>query len=179
MTAFSLLPFTPQGQPPIALNGQALRDVSRLTLDYHLTGDLTALKMAESAPYPQRQDHLWQTTCFEFFLGVPGRSDYWEFNLSPAGHWNGYGFTNYRQGMTTELAFAALPFTVLSQDQDFHLSLTLDLALLKLADLPWELAIATVVETKAGNLSYWALTHPRTAADFHCRESFILSLPAP
>ena len=179
MTAFSLHSFTPQEQPPITLTGQALRVASRLTLDYHLTGDLTTLKLAEPAPYPQRQDHLWQTTCFEFFLGVPGRSDYWEFNLSPAGNWNCYGFTNYRQGMTTELAFAALPFTVVTQAQDSHLSLTLDLALLKLTDLPWELAIATVVETKAGNLSYWALTHPRTAADFHCRESFILSLPAP
>ncbi len=179
MTSFSLLPFIPQEQPLITLTGQASRVSSQLTLDYHLTGDLTALKIAKPDPLPQRQEHLWQTTCFEFFLGVPGRSDYWEFNLSPAGHWDCYTFTNYRQGMTIELAFSALPFTILTQDQDCHLSLSLDLTPLNLADLPWELAIATVVETQAGNLSYWALTHTRSAADFHCRESFMLSFPNP
>ena len=62
------------------------------------------------ADLPARKHGLWEETCFEFFLGVKDSPRYWEFNLSPAGHWNVYRFAGYRQGMEEETAFTALPF---------------------------------------------------------------------
>ena len=64
------------------------------------------------ADMPARRDRLWEETCFEFFLAVKNSPRYWEFNLSPAGHWNVYRFADYRQGMQEEPAFASLPFSV-------------------------------------------------------------------
>jgi hypothetical protein len=41
-----------------------------------------------------------------------------------------------------------------------------------------EIAITAIIQTKDGNETYWALTHPAPQADFHRRESFILELAA-
>ena len=45
-----------------------------------------------------RRDGLWQTTCFEAFLGLPGERRYWEINLAANGDWALYGFSDYRDG---------------------------------------------------------------------------------
>ena len=45
--------------------------------------------------FPRRRDRLWEETCLELFLGEEGSERYWEFNLSPAGHWNVYRFEFY------------------------------------------------------------------------------------
>lgn len=46
-----------------------------------------------------RTDGLWQTTCFELFVKVPGGAGYAEFNLSPSERWAAYDFAGYREGM--------------------------------------------------------------------------------
>ena len=45
-----------------------------------------------------RRDGLWDTTCFEAFLGLPGDTLYWEINLAANGDWALYGFSDYRDG---------------------------------------------------------------------------------
>jgi len=42
---------------------------------------------------------------------------------------------------------------------------------------PWELGLSAVIETKTGDLSYWALAHPSEGPDFHHTDSFVLTLP--
>ena len=37
-------------------------------------------------------------------------------------------------------------------------------------------ARGTVIEDRAGQLSYWALKHPREEPDFHHADGFVLSL---
>ena len=110
MTAFSLIPFPPdQTLPQITITGHIERLASQLSLTWLVTGEIDQIAIPAPNPLPTRQDHLWQTTCFEFFLGLADRPDYWEFNLSPSGHWNCYRFSDYRQGMTTETALKFLP----------------------------------------------------------------------
>ncbi|MBU6429762.1 MAG: DOMON-like domain-containing protein, partial [Cyanobacteria bacterium REEB65] len=121
---------------------------------------------------------LWEQTCFECFLASSGRPGYWEFNLSPAGHWNVYRFDSYRAGMQDETAFEALPFSVFSRPGFCEVAATISMLDLGVAERSWQLAIATVVAQVSGGTSYWALAHPGDRPDFHHPESFLVQLAA-
>lgn len=173
---FGLQPF-PTQQPPadLTLTGYVGCHDHSLNLHYRLEG-IDTVVIPPPAPQPLRQDQLWQDTCFEFFLGVQDAPDYWEFNLSPAGHWNVYRFTGYRQGMADEMAFESLPFTVQQQANTLTLDLHLDLQALVSADQPLEMSVTTVIKRRDGEVTYWAIAHTGPEADFHRRDSFGLKL---
>jgi hypothetical protein len=188
---FSLTPFS---SPELALKitGTIERHDRHLAIRYDLVGDLAEVVVPleegdgqSTACFVRRKHELWKTTCFEFFLGVKHSDLYWEFNLSPAGHWNVYRFEGYRYGMEEETALTTLPFKV--EHQPEMLSLALDCDLSSIDALPFsnqmapsdralEVAITAVIESKSGEITYWALTHPGAEADFHRRDSFIIEL---
>jgi hypothetical protein len=160
----------------VKLTGTLTRQANRLRIDYLLEAPLPALVIPPRVDSPLRRDELWQSTCFEFFLGLQSSEDYWEFNLSPAGHWNIYRFQAYRQGMQRERAIRLLPFDVQRQGNSLLLTLDLDLDPLVRPDQGLEVGISTVLQSQVGEVSYWALTHPGSVADFHRRDSFILQV---
>jgi hypothetical protein len=172
---FSLQPFTQQSTD-LEVIGTVARRANVLTLSYSLLGDLSTIEIP-AATSPDRQRHLWETTCFEFFLSMKNDQQYWEFNLSPAGHWNVYRFDEYRQGMKEETAFTAMPFSIQAEPDALSLALKLNLSSMVSATQILEMAIATVVKHKDGTLSYWALKHPGKEPDFHRREAFMIQLP--
>lgn len=173
---FSLRPFADPNQSlNLAITGTVTCGDSRLALDYELRG-LRAVMIPPLAPTPARKDQLWEGTCFEFFLRVKDSSQYWEFNLSPAGHWNVYHFDGYRQGMQLELALTSLPFRVQRQSDTLLLALKLDLTQLVQVDQPLEMAISAVITLREGQNTYWALRHPGAQADFHQPESFTIQV---
>jgi hypothetical protein len=43
-------------------------------------------------------------------------------------------------------------------------------------DQSLQASITTIIQTKDGNETYWALAHPGQQADFHLRESFIVNV---
>ena len=184
MTHFSLIPFPDNcPHPEIEITGQIERLNQELSINFQLTGEIEKIAVTPTDTHPSRRNELWQTTCFEFFLGLKGSLKYWEFNLSPVGHWNIYRFDDYRQGMTEELAFQSLPFLVKDQSDSLTLSLSLDLEKIISPTQALEASITTVIQSKINNLifekdaiTYWALTHVGQEADFHQRKSFILSL---
>ena len=146
----------------------------KLTVNYLLQGNLSQIILPPIKERVSRQDELWQTTCFEFFLAVFHSRQYWEFNLAPTGDWNSYRFTDYRRRMTPSIAITALPFEVTANnDSTYQITAQLDLKNIIAGNTPLEIAIATVIEDTDGNLSYWAITHPGRQADFHRRDSFI------
>lgn len=175
--SFALRPF-PAGPPPPALrlSGEVARQGERLRLLYRLSGDLAALRLAPPASAPSRLDELWATTCFECFWAVAGERPYWELNASPAGHWNLYRLDDYRRGLRPQ-AGAEPPRQRLRRNEA-ELSLELELALPEVIPpgAPLALAIACVIEDRAGTLSYWALSHPGAEPDFHRRDAFLLRL---
>jgi len=132
--------------------------------------------MAGPAEAPGRRHGLWEGTCFELFLGLKDSPRYWEFNLSPAGHWNVYRFESYRQGMVEETAITALPLRVQRREDSLSMALELDLRAIVPAGRALEAAIAAVLKSREDEASYWALTHPGPEADFHRRDGFILEL---
>jgi hypothetical protein len=167
-----LVPYPGLAAPAgVAVTCTATRAGSVLRLTWQLQGELPL-----PAPAPPRRLHdLWELTCFECFLASPARPGYWEFNLSPAGHWNVYRFDGYRSGMVEERAFASLPFTF----EGGLVSLAVDLAALGIGEAPWRLAIATVIAEPSGNQSFLAVAHPGSEPDFHHPEAFRIELPGP
>ncbi|NDJ19345.1 DOMON-like domain-containing protein [Myxacorys almedinensis] len=174
MTEFSLASFS-LSSVDLSVAGAIHRSDRYLMIRYDLRGDLGAI-IIPSPALPSRQTNLWQTTCFEFFLGLNDSQRYWEFNLSPAGHWNAYRFDRYRRGMQEETALAAFPFEVQQSPDGLRLTIALNLDCLGLAKQRFEVAIAAVIESKTHGLTYWALAHPGLEADFHRRDSFLIKL---
>ena len=120
---------------------------------------------------------MWEETCLELFLGTADSGKYWEFNLSPSGHWNVYRFTRYREGMREEPAFTSLPFAVRMGPDALELPMELDVGKIVPAGKDLEAGVAAVIETTDGGKSHWALTHPGPRPDFHRRDGFALILP--
>ncbi len=174
---FKLKPFATSNHcNDIEITGTFVRKNNNLILDYLLENNLYDVVIEPRKNPPQRKNELWQTTCFEFFLAIPNGKNYWEFNLSPSGDWNIYHFDDYRQGMTEETAFNELFFITKQNNNSFKIHLNLDLNPIIFPEQKLIMGISAVIKTQSNNIGYWALTHPKTEADFHCRDSFIASL---
>ena len=100
---------------------------------------------------------------------------YWEFNLSSSGDWNVYVMDAYRQvGMREETRIKRFPFEVQKGADSLSLEMAINLDLIIAREKSIEVGVASVIQTKNGKETYWALLHPRPEADFHVREGFIL-----
>lgn len=175
--SFSLKPFMSfNALRSLNISGTVERRANTLSLSYALLGPLPEVLIPVSADIPVRSDVLWEETCFEFFLGLKGSDDYWEFNLSPSRHWNVYRFSAPRQGMKEEPAFTSLPFKVVTTPGTLGLSLNVDLDKIVRERRSLQAGISAVIKAVNGRLTYWALTHPGPQPDFHRRESFIIEL---
>jgi len=180
---FHLVPFpaeSPAEPQRLALDGWIRREGEQLAVTYRLHDPEQTLAIPPLAPTPQRRDGLWQATCVELFLALPGQKSYRELNLSPSGDWAVYRLEGYRQGLTPDPAWSALPLRRkdASTDGNGILELQLNTPLPpELAAAPeLEVAITAVLQSRDGTCSYWALLHPGPEADFHRREGFALRL---
>jgi hypothetical protein len=162
--------------PPVELTATIDRNDNILSIEYHLSGELNTLIIPSATVVPTRKSLLWEHTCFEFFLGVPGIPEYWEFNLSPAGDWNIFHLDNYRQGLQEELAFNCLPLEISLQPSSLVLKLELDLGHIFDPQQNLEVSVTSVIEPHRGEISYWAASHTGENPDFHLRDSFSVSL---
>ena len=147
-----------------------------LHLRYSLTGQLDEL--AIPAPCPAAfTDGLWQHTCLEAFIGGPDGLAYREFNFSPSGAWAVYDFDAYR-ARNPSYQPAAAPSIVLTHSPNV-LCLEAHVPARLLPTGPWQIGLTAVIETRAGELSYWALAHPDHKPDFHRHEAFCLRVTQP
>jgi hypothetical protein len=179
VTAFTLHPFRAhRADAAVRIEGTAERQGSILHLTYRIAesaGDPEAAVLWPQAEGPaQRRDGLWQHTCLEFFLAHPEEERYWEFNLAPNGHWNSYQLSGYRRDLQPDPDYAALPFRVNWNDGQFVLELSCALPIPLARSQPLQLAITAVVEHQDTTISYWAIHHGGTEADFHRRDGFRL-----
>lgn len=170
------------GGPPhardIVVRASAERWRTTIRARWFVSGRLDRLALPSETGPRVRRDRLWEHTCVEAFLAPVTGTAYWELNVAPTGDWNLYRFEGPRTGMTPERRFHGLTaFTAAGDDSRFALTATLDVAPIPaLADGPLAVALAAVLETRSGERSYWALTHPGAAPDFHRRDSFLLRL---
>ena len=172
-----LKPWPDPNLPAIEITGTVERRVDILSMEYYISGSLMDLEIPVPNNSPERRIALWEHTCLEFFIGEPGLSRYWEFNLSPSGDWNVFRFEKYRQGLYEEMAFGEFPFEAGQEShRDFYMNLEWDLKRIFDPGRALEIAVSTVIENKAGGETLWALTHPNSGPDFHHRKGFLLRL---
>lgn len=162
--------------PQLEITGAITRSFNKLSISYKLAGLLAEIMVPAPADVLLRKNGLWEETCFEFFLAPANADHYWEFNLSPTGHWNVYRFASCRKGMLEEAAYAALPFSVQISADFLELSLEVELEKIVPADQSLKLGISAVIKTINGRTTFWALTHPGPQADFHQKDAFIIDL---
>ncbi len=174
-SSFDLFCFAKNTAPAIKISGNINRQNNQLKILYKLEG-VSQIIIPQKANFPTRQDTLWEHTCFEFFIGLKDLTKYWEFNLSPAGDWNVFRFSNYRQDMSEEVAFESLPFHVLQQANSLQLQSEVDLNQIISPEQSLAVGVTTVIKDQKQQLSYWALTHRAKEADFHHRDSFLINL---
>lgn len=176
---FLLMPFPGEGNPAaLTIGGSIARRAGTLSVRCEVRGNLSKVEIPVAAEAPRRQDRLWEETCLELFLGTEDSGEYWELNLSPAGHWNVYRFTSYREGMREEPGFTSLPFAVRIGPESLELSMELDVGRILPAGETIEACAAVVIGTIDGGKSHWAPVHPASRPDFHRRDGFALTLPA-
>lgn len=145
-----------------------------LRLCYRLSGALSDIFLPAPQP-PGPADELWRHTCFEAFIAGHDCSDYREFNFSPSGQWAHYAFIDYRQRDLRWAPTAAPAFNFQQREDGLDLLVTLAPALLP-ERRPLHLGLTAVIESRAGNKTYWALAHGAAHPDFHLRQSFTLAL---
>lgn len=180
------LALRPHPDTPNAAVKRIIARVSRipggmLATTYSLEGDIAQIRVP-AAGTTRETDELWRHTCFEAFVAHKGAAAYHEFNFAPSSEWAAYTFAQYR-----ERALAGQNRKAEGLDPEIivrHSATKLELnALIHLDRLspplnnePLTVALAAVVESEDGSLSYWALKHPPGKPDFHHRDAFALEL---
>jgi hypothetical protein len=124
---------------------------------------------------PGRRDGLWQHTCLEAFVGAVDGAAYWEVNLAPSGDWALYRFDGYRDGQHSP-PITGMPFGVEPASDHLLCRLVFPLPRELAAASQLTVGISAVLEQRNGSMSYWALHHPGSEADFHRRDGFTLRL---
>ncbi len=176
-TRFCLAPFPgTDAVPEIGISGALSLHAGFLGLEYILSGAAGKIAIPGRADAPARRKGLWEETCFEFFIRQGNLKNYWEFNLSPAGHWNVFAFSGYREGMREEQSFSALPISTVKEPASFSLRLETDLGPILPRGGTLFFAVTAVIKAVSGEVSYWALSHNGPKPDFHRPEDFGIEL---
>lgn len=160
----------------MTIGGSIARHADALWFYCEVRGTLSKVSIPAAARTSRRKDRLWEGTCVELFFGTADSAEYWEVNLSPAGHWNVYRFTDYREGMRKESAIRSLPFRIRTGTGGLRFSLRFDTGAFLPAGAAVEVGIATVLKSTRSGTSHWALRHPAPQPDFHRREAFTIRL---
>lgn len=147
-----------------------------LALTWAITGDIDRLRIPPPAT-PRRREGLWQHSCFEAFLRLPGEEGYCEFNLAPSGEWAAYGFSGYRRDMAK--AEIPPPLITVRQSPRQLWAETWLVVPEAYGGAAWRLGLSAVLEEIEGTRSYWALTHPAERPDFHHPDCFAAEVAPP
>ena len=174
-----LLPHASSDDAARTLLAHADREGTELLLRFELTRT-GGLVIPPPGAAPSRRDGLWRHTCLEAFVRPAGSEAYLEVNLSPSGDWAVYHFTGRRTGMESPQVERPVIQVEAQGPYTWTLRASIDLAGLLSPAVPWELALAAVLEDQGGVRSYWALAHPAEGPpDFHDPACFVLELTPP
>lgn len=162
----------------VAISGNLRLQNNKINISYRIVGDIDKIQLPGISVHPSRKDQLWNSTCCELFLGASNKPAYWEYNFSPSHDWALFSFTDYRKNKTDDPSIAAIDITTnIDNGREFTLNtlLTIPDALLG-HDL--DVGVSSIVKDHAGNIHYYALSHPGDKPDFHQRNCFTIHVNA-
>lgn len=167
-TVHALTPFEPILGSDFSIEAAAtMLPNLRLQLDYWVQDHQQAIYWPDPAPFPLREDGLWQSTCLECFFKTPGDARYVEFNATPRRKWNLYQFDDYRQPDCLPPPHDRKIQLIELEVKHHHLKAILDLSALHLRNDHLLIGLSAVLEMTNGHKTYWALQHSGAEADFH------------
>ena len=178
-TSLQLWPHPATPCPPVhrlQVTVDTVPGASAWRLRYTLAGDLAALRLPAAAARPQTADGLWHHSCFEAFVAAEGAPGYHEFNFSPSGDWAAYAFSAERVRDPQAPPLPAPRIICAHASDGLTLEAWLPNGAVPTSAAPHWLGLSAVIETAAGQLSYWALAHPRAQPDFHHRAGWTARL---
>jgi hypothetical protein len=177
---FNLVPYpaTPPSGPEFKVwvnvdHAGALGATASTNIWFGIGAPASRFVIPDAVEEPGRTEDLWQTTCFEVFLRVPGDDRYREWNFAPSGEWAAYDFTAYRDGRSD--VEAAPPYIRVEDNMTWW---ALGATIAVDAETSWALGLSAILEEKDGTKSYWAIAHPPgDKPDFHDPACFAAHLP--
>ena len=110
------------------------------------------------------------------FMRRPGEAAYREVNVAPSGDWAAYRFEGYRKGRRDDGAVTVGSVGETREAGLYLLRAEINFDDATTAQTPLEIGLSAVLETKAGETSYWALAHPPGKPDFHHADCFAYRL---
>ncbi len=146
-----------------------------IEITFHVRGDLENLYVPSLTKAPRRLDDLWKTTCFETFVKPKTAQNYYEVNASPSGDWNLYQFSDYHKDMAEAGAVKTFKIETIHEKKSLQCKYGIDLKQISMPNKNLDLGLSCILETKSGELSYWAVNHKREKdkPDFHLAANFI------
>ena len=177
-----------------SLVGTLIRQSNRLAISFQIP-KTSALIWPAKAIQPERRSGLWQSTCFECFIGLSDSSAYLECNLSPSGDWQAFRFDDYRQPPQAISSFVEVNSIVVSSLTETNVTSTsisgsvqsdsaqecvglqciIDIHDPAFVTQDWQISPTCVLEDGKG-LHYYACQHPIGRPDFHLSDQRQLSL---
>ena len=154
-------------------------EAGMLKVVYELSGDLDEVLLSKPLLNPARKMGLWESTCFEMFIKNAHDEQYLEFNVTSEYNWNVFNFPHKGARIKEFQGISNIGISGEITKDSFCLNYSIPLD--KLPPKLWstgnmKIGLSSVVETKEGDLSYWALSHPDKKPNFHHQESFTYDL---
>lgn len=175
MAKFNLIPFDHLKAPKIHIESELNTTENSLYISYKLTGDLKGLDLGDGHPNHARVIKLWEKSCFELFI-KNSKDSYIEFNFSPVFEWNAFYFVKKGDPLTEYARVDGVKTDILLSLDVFHLIVEIDKKKFPEGFFgnseSLSAGITSVIKTKEGALSYWALDHKDTRPNFHHFDSF-------
>lgn len=175
MASYPLQPF--ERIDEIAVFGAVeVLNATQFQVAFWLTDPLQEVIYSPNLSAIERQDFLWEHTCFELFLGIQQQDEYREIHLVPSGAWQAYAFEEYRYPETMPPMHADDIQLVQLQRTKYGLNAVLDVKKwLQSQQFNFShlmMGMTAVVET-ANKTHYFALQHSGQQADFHNKRDWL------
>lgn len=166
MTKISLRPYFEEKE--ISADAEIKLGAGILSIRYAFSGAQFILENNEKK-IMQRQDYLYENTCFELFLKPKNAEHYYEYHFALTGALNAYSLTHYRSSLTkfNEDSFVGIKNELINEKS---LIATVPLPGSKNAE-DYEINITAVYKAN-GRTQYYALSHGSEKADFHDFKQF-------
>ncbi|WP_288416467.1 DOMON-like domain-containing protein [uncultured Acinetobacter sp.] len=123
-----------------------------------------------------RQDYLWNSTCFEVFIGIKHQDAYREVNLSPSQAWQVYEFEEYRYPEQMPPVAAHDIELIKLERTHYGLNTSLDLGkFMRQHQVKWTdlyVGLSAVLNTSQGT-QFYAMQHSTPQPDFHNKRDWL------